>query len=765
MPTRVPSAEVLTRRGLLLFGLIWQGLWLASDTNLWPGRQSAPHEDALIALIWLTWIVLAIGLIPSRIVVGSFLRVRHVFIITNVLALTAAAAAISINSMGSNTNDWLVSAALFNLAAGMAGILIQDPRQWWWVAGVVISEAFIFIFLGLNLAIEISVNSAILYPLYAMAIGVAAASSQLGLMRRARAADGALQETVLTQLRARKIREANEALAKRRALIHESVLNTLTAIARGGLASSEISTQNVREKAAESASVLRSLISEQKESDQPQLIGLLDQLGDLLQECAARGMRVDIKGNVGGVVPESIHDQIIAALREVLINALRHSRASEISIDFMRVSSSKFKVVIKDNGIGFDQVGRSRKVTSGHMGLGLRHILSRDLQAVNVHTLISSTVGSGTEVTIEFKDGIDWWTGLVATNKTPTSIFVIPVVVGGITYTMVNFVLTWTQYDNNLINSFAMIMVLILAVAIAITSLYGSIPWYVVISVAVVAPVIYWLEGQAQDTGVSAPWGDWTSEGIAALFFIVSAAGPWWAWIAVAASWLFFQGGFPEELIAPGFGLIVAGAVLGRSLRSVGRTREGAILSTTQSQIQSDIAELGTAKSLQKFSTAEILESLEFLERVARGEINFHSRASRHKCAVIDSYLRNILVSHATEDSLLKRVATDAFHNQAVLVIHSEATLWDCEDQLELGLYCARILQQMDLADSARCTFERISPDLVIDLVVHIDVNSNFDTSVIHSQPYSTRVSEFFHEADGSMVYMWQAASPELVSP
>jgi len=122
-------------------------------------------------------------------------------------------------------------------------------------------------------------------------------------------------------------------------------------------------------------------------------------------------------------------------------------------------------------------------------------------------------------------------------------------------------------------------------------------------------------------------------------------------------------------------------------------------------------------------------------------------------------------VSHATEDSLLKRVATDAFHNQAVLVIHSEATLWDCEDQLELGLYCARILQQMGMADSARCTFERISPDLVIDLVVHIDVNSNFDTSVIHSQPYSTRVSEFFHEADGSMVYMWQAASPELVSP
>ncbi len=765
MPTGVPSAEVLTRRGLLLFGLIWQGLWLGSDTNLWPGQQAAFHEDALIALVWVTWIVLVVGLIPSRMGAGSLSRVRHAFIVINVVALLVSAVAISMNSIAPNANEWLASAALFNLAAGMAGILIQEPRQWWWVAGVVLSEAFIFIFLGLNLTNEISVNSAILYPLYAMAIGVAAASSQLGLMRRARAADNALQETVQTQLRARENQEVNEALAKRRALIHESVLNTLTAIARGGLASSELSAQNVREKAAESASVLRSLISEQKESDQPHLIGLPDQLGDLLQECAARGMVVDIKGNVGGVVPELIYDQVISALREVLINALRHSRASEISIDFMRVTTSKFKVVIKDNGIGFDQAEASREVANGHKGFGLSHILSRDLQAVNVRSVISSTVGSGTEVTIEFKDGIHWWSGLVATSRTPTSIFVIPVVAGGITYTMVNFALTWTQYENNFMNSLAMIMILILAVAIAITSLYGALPWYVAISVAAFAPVIYWLEGQAKDIGASAPWGDWTSEGIAALFFVASAAGPWWAWILVGASWLFFQGGFPGELIAPGFGLIIAGAVLGRSLRSIERTRERAILSTAQSQMQSDIAELGAAKSLQRFSTPEILESLEFLERIAHGEINFQSKACRHRCAVIDSYLRNILVSHVKEDSLLKRVATEAFHNEVVLVIHSDAPLWNCEDQVELGLYCALILQQMERADSARCTFERVSADLVIDLVVHIDVRSKFDTSVVHPLPHSTRVSEFFHEADGSMVYMWQAASPELVSP
>ena len=75
------------------------------------------------------------------------------------------------------------------------------------------------------------------------------------------------------------------------------------------------------------------------------------------------------------------------------------------------------------------------------------------------------------------------------------------------------------------------------------------------------------------------------------------------------------------------------------------------------------------------------------------------------------------------------------------------------------------MLEQVGMGDSARCTLERIGQDLVFNLVVHLEKTSNFDESQLATPPNRTLMSEYFRENDGTAVYMWQAVSPELVSP
>ena len=89
----------------------------------------------------------------------------------------------------------------------------------------------------------------------------------------------------------------------------------------------------------------------------------------------------------------AIHDEIYLIGREALINAVRHSRASEIEVE-LEYAAKFLRVLIRDNGCGINtQVLLSGR--DGHWGLsGMRE----RAQGIAAKFKVLSRVGAGTEV-------------------------------------------------------------------------------------------------------------------------------------------------------------------------------------------------------------------------------------------------------------------------------------------------------------------------------------------------------------------------------
>jgi signal transduction histidine kinase len=82
-------------------------------------------------------------------------------------------------------------------------------------------------------------------------------------------------------------------------------------------------------------------------------------------------------------------------VQEVLNNALKHSKASEISISIQPIDGSKISLVVIDNGIGFNSEGLNE-------GLGMQNMKHR-MDMAGIKGSISSEKGRGVIVELMFK--------------------------------------------------------------------------------------------------------------------------------------------------------------------------------------------------------------------------------------------------------------------------------------------------------------------------------------------------------------------------
>jgi signal transduction histidine kinase len=173
-------------------------------------------------------------------------------------------------------------------------------------------------------------------------------------------------------------------LAHHRAL-HDTVLTTLTAVARGSI---DHRAETVRRRCGRDADYIRRLLDE----DAPPGVGTMaDTLADVVEAAGALGLRVTFRHDAApDEVPREVVDVLGNATREALNNVFKHSGADEAWVTASSEDGTHVIAVV-DRGCGFE-----RDRTDD--GFGLRHSIVEAVTAVGGRAHLTTAPGAGTVV-------------------------------------------------------------------------------------------------------------------------------------------------------------------------------------------------------------------------------------------------------------------------------------------------------------------------------------------------------------------------------
>jgi len=115
---------------------------------------------------------------------------------------------------------------------------------------------------------------------------------------------------------------------------------------------------------------------------------------DSVEVRAGINTSLQVEGEIN--LPIAVQTELYRIVQETLNNVVRHAQADEVSIHIV-ANNQCFKMIIQDNGIGFDL---AEVENSG--GLGLRSIQERVTQ-LNGQLIIDSMLREGTSITILIK--------------------------------------------------------------------------------------------------------------------------------------------------------------------------------------------------------------------------------------------------------------------------------------------------------------------------------------------------------------------------
>lgn len=173
--------------------------------------------------------------------------------------------------------------------------------------------------------------------------------------------------------------------------LHDTVLSTLTAIARGGL---DHRTDEVRARCAQEADHLRQLIHAGADGELTQPQGLDHTLSETAREAGELGLRVRYRVDSLPELPSPVVTALGQAVREALNNARLHSGADEACVTATG-DGGKVTVTVVDRGRGFDL-----QRTPASFGIR-RSIVGRMAEAQGTAE-ITSAFGEGTSVELRW---------------------------------------------------------------------------------------------------------------------------------------------------------------------------------------------------------------------------------------------------------------------------------------------------------------------------------------------------------------------------
>jgi signal transduction histidine kinase len=187
--------------------------------------------------------------------------------------------------------------------------------------------------------------------------------------------------------------------------LHDRVLQLLTTIQlRSELCLNELlnkpqqlerELKTIAEASYKAAMEIRSLLLE-KQTVHLAAGTLERRLKDEMEIFRARtGLKLDFQCAIDAHdLPYEVEQELYFALREGIINAIRHSRATELTLSLSQ-NEATCRVSLQDNGVGFDESS-----ASGGGGFGLKGMRER-INKVGGRLAIETAPGKGTRISIE----------------------------------------------------------------------------------------------------------------------------------------------------------------------------------------------------------------------------------------------------------------------------------------------------------------------------------------------------------------------------
>lgn len=140
---------------------------------------------------------------------------------------------------------------------------------------------------------------------------------------------------------------------------------------------------------------IRNLLIENQSSEDLQAGSLERRLKEELEIfCARTGFKLDFRCSIGAHnLSTAIEKELYFTLREGILNAVRHSRATELHLSLKKTPNG-CEAGLRDNGVGFDAAATGGSSHYGLKGMGER------IRKIGGELTVDSEPGRGTDIRI-----------------------------------------------------------------------------------------------------------------------------------------------------------------------------------------------------------------------------------------------------------------------------------------------------------------------------------------------------------------------------
>ena len=625
------SATGMVLRELTSLALVVQAVWILASPDLWPTNLESSLAWAAVTLSLLTWGALLLLQYGGSARLRRWARYADVAAVALAVGVTGATA--------DDTGSWGQAYSLAVLCAGLIGALVEVRAA--------LALVGLLALVVLDPVLDYSRTAA---PAGAPASGAAAYVAVIGgciigvrlvLEGNARRVDEDTARRDEIERQQRMIEGVEGAMRRQERVLHETVLNTLTAIARGGLGGTPAAGSVLEQRCVEAIDVLSDLESGAQALDPTVTLSPLGQvtlsteLASFIEGLRAGGLDVDVVLDSLEDVPERVRGALLTAIREALTNVARHAQARRAWV-LVRVrggSTTSVRVEVRDDGIGFDPTRVPR-------GFGLSRAVSGPMQEVGGTARIESKPGDGTRVILEWAtrrtDAIDRY-------RAGSRGFVLPAVATFGLFLAATASLAWLQFDHPPISATDIALVAVLGILISAATPEAPMPWGLILTISALGPLFALLQASADGSTDAAFGGGWALAAIAAFFMAAGAIGPRWAWVPLLASWLLIEGDPAGTVLQPATVVVLGGSIMGRSLRRDSRAVEMAHLQRVSAQTALDVTRESVTRLGGRYGALEDSEAVALLEGIVDGRLDPEDPDVRRRAGLEETFIRNLV--------------------------------------------------------------------------------------------------------------------------